>query len=55
VEGVASVANHLELPDRSAELYSTGRMHSKARNKIVSIPVRSELYGFASSPGEVYA
>lgn len=55
MEGVASVANHLELPDRSAELYSTRKVYTKARNEIVSIPVRSELYGLASSPGEVYA
>lgn len=56
VEGVASVASHRELPDRSAELHDGKSAKRGTRGKIVvSVPARSELYGFAGSPGEVHA
>jgi len=55
VEGVASVANHRELPDRSAELHNR-KSASEGREERGGERSRSfRLYGFAGSPGEVYA
>jgi hypothetical protein len=46
VEGVASVANHRGLPDRSAELQNRKSPKRGARgNMVVSVPSRSKLYG----------
>ena len=41
VEGVASVANHRELPDRSAELHSTEKVQVRNERKYVGERSRS--------------
>ena len=57
VEGAASVANHRELPDRSAELYREKVAKQERRGNVAMSYSRSFriAYGFAGSPREVYA
>ena len=57
VEGVASVVNHRELPDRSAELYHEKDAKQETRGKVAMSYSRSFriAHRFAGSPGEVYA
>ena len=44
VEGVDSVANHREVPDRSAELRNRKKNPSE-NEMVVSVPVRSDYEG----------